>query len=354
MTANIRFDWQGLRRFCLGVLTGAGVPEEPAAVVADTLVDADLHGVDSHGVVRLDIYMKRLEAGMVNAAAQPSLLRDTPPIRLVDGNNGFGAVAGSFALEQCLDAAKRHGCGMAGVRHSNHFGTCAYYARKAVEEGFVLIVMSNASQTMPPTGGVRPFLGTNPLCVGVPAGRHLPYVLDMATSVVARGKIIVAAEKNEPIPPGWAIDREGRPTTDAAEALAGSVLPLGGPKGYGIAMFIDLLAGVLTGAGFGPHVHNMYEDWVRPQNVGHLFIALNIDHWMPQSDFRARMDEYIDALKAEPTAPGADEILVPGELEHRMAERRRRQGIPLPGKVTESLRYWGEKYDVRLDAAQCG
>ncbi|MFC4600908.1 Ldh family oxidoreductase [Cohnella hongkongensis] len=354
MKADMKYDWRELRRFCSAVLEAAGVRSQWAAAVADTLVDADLHGVDSHGVVRLDIYMRRLEAGMVDADAAPELLRGQTPLLLVDGNNNFGAVAGGFALEQSMKAAREYGCGIAGVRRSNHFGTCAYYARKAVGEGLIAIVLSNASQTMPPTGGLRPFLGTNPLCVGVPAGRHAPYILDMATSVVARGKIIVAAERGEPIPTGWAIDREGRPTTDAQAALAGSVLPLGGPKGYAIAMFIDILCGVLTGAGFGPSVHNMYEDWVRPQNVGHLFIAIDAERFMPRAEFAARMDQYIDWLKAEPTAPGVDEILVPGELERRICEQRSRQGLILPASVADTLRRWGDRYGIDLAHAETG
>ncbi len=349
MTANMTFRDEQLRRFGSEVLVRAGVPEAGARIVAETLVDADLHGVDSHGVVRLDIYLKRLEGGMIDAAAAPAVLRDHAPVLLIDGNNNFGAVAGHFALEQVLDSARRHGCGIAGIRHSNHFGTCAYYARKAIDEGLILIALSNASQTMPPSGGLRPFLGTNPLCVGIPAGKRLPFVLDMATSVVARGKIIVAAEKKEPIPAGWAIDKEGRPTTDAQAALAGSVLPLGGPKGYAIAMFIDILCGVLTGAGYGDKVHNMYEDWVNPQNVGHLFIALDVERFMPRAEFRNRMDQYIDALKAEPKAPGVAEIFVPGELEHRTFERRKRDGIVLPASVAAALRGWGKKYGVELD-----
>ncbi len=214
------------------------------------------------------------------------------------------------------------------------------------------MVIDLPAETAPRSPPARPFLGTNPLCVAAPAGNEVPFLLDMATSVVSRGKIIVAAQRGEPIPLGWAVDKDGRPTTDPHAALAGAVLPLGGAKGYGIAMFIDILAGVLTGAGFGKYVHNMYENWQQPQNVGHLFIAIDIARFMPVEVFKARMDRYIRDLKSEPTAPGVDEILVPGELEARTARLRRQQGIELPDAVAKELADVGKRYGVRLDDAE--
>ena len=215
----------------------------------------------------------------------------------------------------------------------------------------ILLVLSNASQTMPPTGGIRPFLGTNPLAVGVPAGEKSPFILDMATSVVARGKIIVEAQKGNSIPLGWAVDKEGNPTTDAHAALEGSVLPLGGPKGYGISMFIDILAGVLTGAGFGKYVNNMYENWQEPQNVGHIFLAIDINRFMPIEFFKARMDQYITEIKAEPKAPGVEEIFIPGEIESIKAKERMENGIVLPLKVAQELEEIGARYGVNLAEA---
>lgn len=328
----------------------AGVPGEHAAAIAASLVQADLRGVDSHGVVRTGIYLKRLENGMVDPHAEPAVTPAGRAAALVDGRNNYGAVVGNRALQTALKLARENGAGVVGVKSSNHFGTCAYYALQAVREGFILLVMSNASQTMPPTGGVRPFIGTNPLAVGAPTG-GVPFILDMATSVVARGKIIVAAQKGQSIPLGWAIDKEGNPTTDAQAALDGSVLPVGGPKGYGISMLIDILSGVLTGAGFGKYVNNMYENWEQPQNVGHLFIAIDIGRFIPLPRFCERMDLYIREIKAEPTAPGVEEILIPGELEHRLTEERLRNGIELPAKVARELRDIGEKYGVDLDRA---
>lgn len=348
MSLPLLYHWKKLERFCRTVFVKAGVPPETAKIVAQSLVEADLRGVDSHGVVRTDIYLKRVEAGRINPNAEPVIESESPGMLLLNGNNNFGAYIGMKALEAALSRAKQNGVCVVGVRGSNHFGTGAFYALQAVRENVILLVMSNASQTMPPTGGVRPFIGTNPLCVGAPAGEELPFVLDMATSVVARGKIIVAARKGEPIPAGWAIDKDGNPTTDAQAALDGSVLPLGGPKGYAISMFIDILSGVLTGAGYGKYVNNMYENWQEDQNVGHFFIAIDINRFIPPELFKNRMDDYIRSLKAEPRAPGVPEILIPGELEHRQSVYRKENGIELPLKVAEELYAIGLRYGLNL------
>ncbi len=345
-----KFHWKKLEHFCTNLFEKAGLPLEEARVVAESLVQADLRGVDSHGVVRADIYMQRLEAGMIHSNGDMDVKVDGP-ITLLDGRNHVGAVVGNKALQLAIEATKKHGAGIVGVKGSNHFGTCAYYLLKAMKEDMIMLVMSNASQTMPPTGGIRPFIGTNPLSIGIPAGKYEPFILDMATSVVARGKIISAAQKGIPIPDTWAIDKDGNPTTDAESALAGSVLPLGGPKGYAISMFIDILCGVLTGAGFGKYVNNMYENWVEPQNVGHFFIGIDISKFMPIEEFKDRIDQYFVEIKAEPTAPGVDEILIPGEIEFRCTQERMKHGIELPDKVEQELRRWGERYKLNLSDA---
>jgi len=347
-----RYSWEGLQHFCEQVFIKAGVPAQSAAIVAESLVQADLRGVDSHGVVRTAIYLQRIEAGMIDPFAAVKKVNESEATILVDGQNNFGSVIGTKALDLALEKAKKHGAAFVGVKGSNHFGTGAYYVKKAIEQDMILLVMSNASQTMPPTGGVRPFIGTNPLAVGVPSGKELPFILDMATSVVARGKIIVSAQKGEPIPLGWAIDKDGNPTTDAEAALEGSVLPVGGPKGYAISMFIDILSGVLTGAGFGKYVNNMYENWEESQNVGHVFIAVDINRFIPVEQFKARMDQYIQEIKQEPKATGVEEILIPGELEHRRSLERKEFGIELQPKVVEELTAIGKTYGVDLAQAE--
>jgi LDH2 family malate/lactate/ureidoglycolate dehydrogenase len=332
-----RVPVDALTDFGKALLAARGAPEDVATAVARSLVYADMRGVASHGVVRLPIYLERLERGMVNAVAEPAPERDDGATVLLDGRNNFGAHVGRRAMGLAVERARAHGIALVGVKRSNHFGTAAFFVDAALAAGQVALVLSNASQTMPPVGGRRPFLGTNPLCIACPTPREAPFVLDMATSVVARGKIIFAARAEEPIPEGWAVDAEGRPTTDAAAGLEGSVLPVGGAKGFGLAMAIDILSGVLTGAGFGPTVNNMYENWQDPQDVGHAFLSIDITRFMPLETFSSRIDAYIDALKAAPRAPGVDELLYAGELEHRHAEAARAKGVALPSALVDDL-----------------
>jgi LDH2 family malate/lactate/ureidoglycolate dehydrogenase len=351
MTLPNRYDWKKLQQFCYEVFVNAGVSKENAEIVAESLIQADLRGVDSHGVVRSAIYVERIEKNMINPFAAPVIEKEDFGTVLLNGNNNLGAVVGTKAVEIALEKAKERGAAIVGVKGSNHFGTGAFYLLKAIEKDMILMVMSNASQTMPPTGGKRPFIGTNPLAVGVPAGKEAPFILDMATSVVARGKIIVASQKGMNIPVGWAVDKDGNPTTNAEEALEGAVLPVGGPKGYAISMFIDILAGVLTGAGFGKYVNNMYENWDEPQNVGHIFIAIDINRFIPIEVFKERMDRYISEIKAEPKADGVEEILIPGEIEFRRVLERMENGIELPEKVANELDQIGKRYAVDLSKA---
>lgn len=351
MESPLRFDWEKLQNFCEMLFIRTGVNPEISRIVSDSLVQADLRGIESHGVVRTLIYHQRVESQMINHTKEVEVIQEDDATLLIDGNNNFGAYIGTQALNRAIDKARKRGVAIAGVKGSNHFGTGAFYALKAIEQDMILLVLSNASQTMPPSGGIRPFIGTNPLAIGVPAGTQLPFLLDMATSVVARGKIIVAAQKGEDIPPGWAIDKYGNPTTDANLALEGAVLPVGGPKGYAISMFIDILSGVLTGAGFGKYVNNMYENWEEPQNVGHFFLVIDINKFMPIDSFKTRMDTYISELKGEPTAPGVEEIMIPGEIEFKRALDRKENGIELPINVVTDLYKLGQRYDLDLYTA---
>lgn len=331
-----QFATEALTEFCTAALVSGGVRHEVAVSVATSLVYADVRGVESHGVLRLPIDIRRVREGMVDLAREPAVVQDRGATALVDGGNNFGAYVGQKALDLAIERARRHGVATVVVRRSNHFGKAAYFAEQAAAAGLIAIIVSNASQTMPPTGGVRPFLGTNPLAIAAPTGGPTPFLLDMATSQVARGKIIAAARRGEAIPEGWAIDAAGQPTRDAEAGLAGAVPPLGGAKGHGLPMAIDILGGVLTDAGYGPHVRNMYEDWQNPQDVGHGFILVGITAFMPISTSLARMQDYVALLKAEPRAPGIPEILFAGEYEHRLAQGRRQNGILLvPALVRE-------------------
>jgi len=306
--------------------------------------------VGSHGMVRLPVYARRLQAGVVNATPAMQLVPSTTAARLLDGDNGLGAVAGARAMEMALDLARQHGTGFVGVRNSNHFGPAAYYVEKAVSAGCIGLAISNAPPNMAPFGGRTRFLGTNPVAIGVPAGEEPPLIFDASTSVVARGRIIVAAHNQEPIPEGWAVDPEGYATTDAERALAGAVLPFGGAKGSAISFIIDIFCGVLTGAAFATQL-NTLEDLSAVQNVGHVLAAVRTDLFVPEDAFRRRMDTILRMLKASPPAPGGHgRVLVPGEVELEEESRNRAQGVALAAPIAAQLSALARELDVAFPA----
>lgn len=327
------------------------MPEAHASIVAESLVHADLRGIESHGVSRLPIYVERIQKKLIQPDQEVRVVQDNGSTILIDGQNQLGAVVGNIALGEVLKRAEQTGIAMVGARHSNHFGACSFYAQKAIQAGQILIVLSNAPQTMAPIGGVRPFLGTNPLAIGIPSKEEVPFLLDMATSIVARGKIVQAEKEGKTIPLGWAIRSDGQPTTNPTEALAGSILPLGGAKGYGLALFVDILCGLLTGAGFANQVYSLYENWDHPQNIGHIFIAIHVDHFVSYERFVQSMDHYIRQLKSEPTAVGVTEILIPGEREHRCEIERKKSGILLGQATVSELQRIAKANQVDLEDA---
>ncbi|MBT9165732.1 MAG: putative oxidoreductase YjmC [Chloroflexi bacterium] len=335
-----------LKRFCSVVLQKVEIPPTDADLIAESLVQANLWGVDSHGVTRMAIYVERLKRGLVNPRPRITILRETPAMAVVDGDNGSGQVVASRAMELAIAKARESGVGLVGIRNSNHFGATAFFTMMALRKEMIGVAMSNASATMAPWGGRSPYLGTNPLSVAVPAGQELPLVLDMATSVVARGKILLAAQQGESIPAGWAIDLDGEVTTDAARALDGCVLPFGGPKGSAIALLIDVLSGVLTGGVYGPHVGDLYRDMERPQCLGHMMGAIDIGWFSDVDVFKKRMDKMIRELKSLPPAKGVNEVLLPGEIEARIHQQREAEGIPLTPGVIADLRRLALEYAV--------
>src|SRR3712207_4037842 len=314
---------------------------EDAAIVADSLVQANLRGVESHGVTRVGIYVKRLKMGLVNPRPNVGVVREGAGTLLVDGDNGMGQVVGVRAIDLGLDKAKESGGVSVGVRRSNHYGAGAYYVQRAVARDTIAFAYSNAPPTMAPWGGVDPYVGTNPYAYGVPAGEHRPIILDMATSIVARGKIILAAQRGEPIPEGWAIDEQGNSTTDAQEELQGSVLPFGGRKGYALSLMIAIMAGALTGAGFGPRINSLSDDFDEPQDVGAFFQLIDIGQFTDSATFKARVDRMIEEIKASRRAEGTEELFLPGEIEFRAEEERKASGIPVGAGTVSELREVG-------------
>jgi LDH2 family malate/lactate/ureidoglycolate dehydrogenase len=315
-----------------------------AELTADHIVRTDLRGVDSHGVGLLPKYHDWVRAGHIVPGAEPAIVRDDGPTGLVDGNQGWGHHVATVAMEQAIAKARAHGVGLVAVRNSNHYGAAAGYSMMALAHDMIGLSLTNVARPIVvPTHGRRAMLGTNPISVAAPAGDEPPFVLDMATSTVAIGKLRVAARLGRRIPEGWALSASGVPTTDPAVAFAARLLtPLGGTpeagshKGYGLALMVDILAGVLAGA-----VHSDTGER-RPAatpraDVGHLLGAVDIGRFRPLAEFKADMDDLVRSLKTSPLADGATRIWVAGEPERECEARRRRDGIPLPGPLLDEL-----------------
>ncbi len=337
MSERVFVEHEEADAFAKALLTAHGVPKKDAATVAACLVRADLRGVDTHGLTRLPGYLDRVRRGLINPKPKLFPKRVAPTAAALDGQNGFGFVIGTRAMAEAISLARKSGIGIASARRSTHFGMAASYVLQALDAGFVALVFTNASRAMAPWGGREALLGTSPLAAGAPGGRLAPFVLDMSPAVAARGKIRIAEKRGEKIPLGYALDAQGRPTTDPTEALKGVVLPIGGPKGSGLSMLMDIFGGVLSGAAFAGEVTDQYKVFDRPQNVGHFFLAMRPDLFVSKKDYRVRMDTLVERVRACPKAEGFDEILLPGELEAREEEKRRRGGIPYSAAEIDPL-----------------
>ncbi|GCB25438.1 L-sulfolactate dehydrogenase [Aspergillus awamori] len=320
-------DPEKAKDFAAALLVKAGLMAEDARSMAECLVLADVRGVDTHGLARLPQYLDRVSNGRVNPRPSINITQKTPVVAHLDGDNGFGFVVATRGMDEAIKRAEIYGIGMVTVNHSNHFGMAATYVLQALKANMISLVFTNSAKQMPPFGGKETLLGISPFAAGAPSNTEVPYILDMAPSVVAKGKIRRAARRGESIPLGWALDADGNPTTDANVALNGSMAPIGGPKGSGIAILMDIMSGVLAGAEFGGQVGDQYKD-TKPQNVGHCFIAIKPDIIMSTDDFKARMDILAQRVHGVSPAPGFSEVLFPGEPEHRLGLQRRAEGIP--------------------------
>jgi LDH2 family malate/lactate/ureidoglycolate dehydrogenase len=344
-----RYDADGLGDFCAGVFASLGMDREDARVASDSLVRANLEGTDSHGISRLAIYARRIREGRISARPVIRVERDGSVLR-VDGGNALGQVASHHALKAALPVARESGIAGVAVRNSNHFGTAAYYCQMACREGMALIATTNSPPGIAPWGGRKAYFGTNPIAFGFPTREEPPVIVDMSSSVVARGRIIQATREGEPIPEGWATDEEGMETTDAGAALEGAVLPLGGAKGYALALAVEVMSGVLSGAAFGPGVNNLYRDGAPPADVGHCFILLDVSRWIALEEYYDRMEQFLVEIKASPLARDAEEILYPGERRHRTYLENASRGIALPVTVKQELEGLAREYHLEFPA----
>jgi L-2-hydroxycarboxylate dehydrogenase (NAD+) len=344
-----------LEAFTARVLAHHGVKPDDARVTARVLVSADLRGIVSHGVARLGRYIAGIRDGYIRPDARFEVIEPAPSIAVIDARDGIGQVVSERAMDLAIGKAKEHGIGVVTVKNSNHYGIAGYYALKAVEKGLIGISMTNSAPLVIPTHGAKAILGTNPIALGAPAAKHPAFLLDTATSVVPRGKLEVYDRDGKAMPLGWAADEKGADTPDAGLVLknlvariGGGILPLGGRgesfgghKGFGLALMVDILSGVLSGSAFGPDVHNLKrqvpEGQVASPRVGHFFLALDIGRFMPLDAFKKRMDEYMAMIKQSPRADGEDRIFVHGEKEFERTEANLKAGIPVADNVFDAL-----------------
>jgi LDH2 family malate/lactate/ureidoglycolate dehydrogenase len=345
MEQPILYDLSTLNDFCIEVLTKAGVKLEEAEIISETLLFAELRNIKSHGIVRLPTYVKRLENAAVNQNAEMRFLENkAAAVSVLDADNGMGQVAGYKAMKAAIDIARIYGIGLVAVKNSNHFGVASYFSMLASKDDMIGLVMTNASPAIAPFGTKTPLLGTNPLTVAVPAKKGKPIVLDMSMSTVARGKIRMAALQNKEMPLDWGLDKDGNPTSDPSEALLGSLVPIGGVKGSGLSLIIDLLTGALTGTSSLGEVKNI-TDMSGPSKTSHLFIAINIGVFMDIDEYKERVDDAISKIKSLPPK-GDNEIFMAGEIEQNIMEKRLAEGIPVDIEVVAELNKLALDYDA--------
>ncbi len=338
---------QELLRFVSDCLSCAGVPRDDADWTAHTLVRADIWGRSTHGVSRLLAYVRGIERGKINPTPSISITRTAMATVTVDGDDGLGPVVAKVGMEHAILCAKESGVGAASVRRGNHAGALGIYTAMAAQEGFVALAFTNAQPAIAPWGGRKAFFGTNPIAMSAGRGDQ-QITVDLATSVVARGNIILAAKEGKPIPEGWAMDERGVPTTDAKAALSGAVLPMAGPKGYSLALLVEVLAGVLSGSAVGDQVGSIYDDRPEAPDTGMFFLALNPEMFGGRQLFESRLFEMEEEIHHAPIADGVDQIYLPGERKREMAREREASGIPLCAQTVAELEQLAQQFSLRV------
>jgi LDH2 family malate/lactate/ureidoglycolate dehydrogenase len=337
-----------LKEIAVHILKGLQAADEEAAVVAEALIKAELRGIDTHGVHLLTLLPERVDAGMLEIPTKLTVLQESGATALLDGGNGLGQAAAHRAMGISIRKAKEFGIGCCLVRNTNNIGMLSVYTLMAAQQKTVGIVMANAAAAMSPWGGTDPFFGTNPLSIAVPGEPGAPpVVLDMSSTMVARGKIRRADRLKEGIPPGWAFDGDGTPTTDPAAALKGTLMPIGGPKGYGLALMIDVLAGMLSGSRFGPEIRTFHQ-LEGPTGVGVFTLAVEIERFMPLGQFTALFRTYLASIKASRKAKDVSRIYLPGEIEYDKEQQSLNEGIEVGPATAGKLNALLEKFGSPL------
>jgi LDH2 family malate/lactate/ureidoglycolate dehydrogenase len=327
-----------LEDFTARAFQAVGISPAESKSIAELMVRADLQGSEGHGVFRLPQYIRRIKGGAVNIRPDIRVVREAAGMALVDGDNGMGHLVMRFATGKAIEKAKTAGVAWVGVKWSNHAGPASLYAAMPLEHDMagLYLAVGNANH-LPAWGGLDMLLSTNPIAVAVPAGEEPPVVLDMATTVAAYGKVKTKAQRGEMMPEGWMMDRYGNPLTDPKRANEGFLLPIGGYKGYGLALIFGLLAGTLNGAAMGKDVVDFNADDVTPTNTGHVIVAINVEAFQPVADFKKNVDVLVRDLRKSERLPGVDRIRLPGEGSHTARADRLKNGIPLPAPLAAAL-----------------
>ncbi|WP_059103052.1 Ldh family oxidoreductase [Shouchella shacheensis] len=333
------------------VIRQYGVSKEHAGILMDNFLDCDKKGIFTHGFVRLPTYIMQIKRGNINPQPKINKIKDDSIVKLIDGDHALGAVAGHYAMQEAIKISSEYGVGVVGVRNSTHFGTAAYYTEMASQNNQIGITFTNASPGIAPTGSLKPLLGNNPWSISVPTNFAYPVTMDIANSIVARGKIRVANSKGESIPLGWAINKFGESTTDPKEALdGGAILPIGDYKGYGITFMIEILTGVLTGSGFGNQNAGVAEDGKR--NNGHLFLSLNVEKFMEIAHFKQRVGDLVHMVKSLPKIDENKDILLPGEIEWQRKLELEEGTVKVSEQIYDVMVDLSNEYEVKIPASQ--
>ena len=348
MTEPVRVSHSDLKTFIHDCFVAEGIPEKDAAISSRLMSEADLNGSDGHGVFRLPQYIERIRVGGMNKNPNVSVIKERAAMALVDGDNGLGHLAAHRAVEIAMEKAETTGVAWCGTRMSNHAGPAGLYARMPLKKDMIGIYMAvgNANH-LPPWGGTDMLLSTNPIAVAIPTKEETPIVLDMATTVAAYGKVKTKAQRGETMPEGWMIDRSGRPLTDPTKADDGFLLPIGGAKGYGLALIFGLLAGTLNGAAFGKDVIDFNADSKSTTNTGQMIIAVSIDAFCDLETFKENVDQVIRDIRASPTLPDFDSIRLPGERAHSVRLDNQQNGIPVHPALMKKLEILAREQGVK-------
>ncbi len=335
-----------LRTFTAEIFRIAGMTPENADFCAQCLVQTNLWGIDSHGILRLPIYTQRLRRKVIKANPEVATIKGVGALEVMHGDDGMGYLVGQAAMQRAIVLAKQYSVGVVGVTRSNHFGAAALFAKMAADQGMVGIAMTNVVPKLIMPGASRPITGNNPLSIAAPTAEPFPFMLDISLSAVAGGKLLLAGKKGQKIPLDWATDVDGRPTDDPTAGARGYLLPLGGHKGFGLSLVVDLLCGVITGGMFQFGVKNMNEAQDEPSLTSHMMMAIDPAVIMSVEAFQARMADFYRTIKATPMWDDTKELFLPGEIEYRTEQRRQTTGIPLPAELFEDLKVLGLKMEA--------